>query len=163
MGIGIVPRGNFGLFMFLPFFLFTHYCSRISCFNESYVLWQLDDAHCEGDSQLLINAINREAECEAWYGHLVEEAKQTFKNRPQWSISFVHKQGNCAAHRLAQYGLNLYEEQVWVEETPDVSEEHSNIWNSALLCYPKKEKRKRDCCWNHVLGAAYMVVLVKGR
>lgn len=41
-----------------------------------------DFAHFEGDSQLLVNAINREAECEAWFGHLVEEAKMIFKNWP---------------------------------------------------------------------------------
>lgn len=34
----------------------------------------------EGDSQILINAINSEVESEAWFGHLVEEAKFFFSS-----------------------------------------------------------------------------------
>lgn len=81
---------------------------------------------------MLVNAINTEAECEAWFGHLVEEAKMIFKNRSQWPISFVHREGNRATHTVTKFSLNLYEEKVWIENTPNVLsniviEEHSNI------------------------------------
>lgn len=74
----------------------------------------------KGDSQLFVNAINSDADCEAWYGHMVEEAKGILKMRPLWSISFVHREGNCATHILV------------VEDTPNVLshivvEELSNI------------------------------------
>lgn len=50
-----------------------------------------------------------------------------------WSISFVNLKGNCAAHSLANFSLKLYEEKVWIEDTPNiissiVLEEHSNIY-----------------------------------
>lgn len=51
----------------------------------------------EGDSQQLVTAINSEADCDAWYGHLIEEAKIFLKNQPYWSVSFVHREGNQAA------------------------------------------------------------------
>lgn len=64
----------------------------------------------EGDSQVLVNAISSDAVCEAWSGHLVEEAKEILKMRPLWSISFDHREGNRAAHTLAKFSLNLYKE-----------------------------------------------------
>lgn len=86
----------------------------------------------KGDSQLFVNAINSDADCEAWYGHMVEEAKGILKMRPLWSISFVHREGNCATHILAKFSLTLYEENVWIKDTPNVLshivvEELSNI------------------------------------
>lgn len=73
----------------------------------------------EGDSQLLVEAINREEDSETWYGHLVAEVKTWFKNRQQWTISFIHREGNQAAHKSAKC-LNLLEEKVWIEVSPNV-------------------------------------------
>lgn len=66
---------------------------------------------------VLIKAINSKEQCWAWYGNLVEDAKQILKNR-LWGIKFVHREGNNAAHVLAKFGLSLYEETIWMEEVP---------------------------------------------
>lgn len=46
--------------------------------------------------------------------------------------SFVYREGNCVAHTLAQFSLNLYEEKVWIEDCPNVifltvTKEQANI------------------------------------
>lgn len=74
----------------------------------------------ERDAQLLVNSINSEDECLSWYEHLVEEARQVFKHRTHWTISFVHREGNEATHILAKSSLNLYEENVQIEDVPNV-------------------------------------------
>lgn len=52
---------------------------------------------------------------------MIEHAKVTLKDRPNCSINFVYREGNQMAHRLAKFGLLLYEERVWIEETPIIT------------------------------------------
>lgn len=44
----------------------------------------------EGDSQVLINAINEAEECKAWFGNLIEDVKLWMKSLPLWKIRFIH-------------------------------------------------------------------------
>lgn len=80
----------------------------------------IEDAHFKRDAQILIQAINKEEDCWSWCGHLVESAKQIFKHRTRWTLTFIHREGNHVAHSLAKHGLCLYLEAVWIEEVPNV-------------------------------------------
>lgn len=60
----------------------------------------------------LIQAINNKEQCGAWYGNLVEDAKQVLQNIAPWIIKFVHREANNVAHVLAKFGLSLYEETI---------------------------------------------------
>lgn len=79
----------------------------------------------EGDAQLLINAINSQAQIEedeflSWIGRLVEEAKQVFQHRSHCSIYLVHRKDNVAAHLPTKSSLNLFEKTVWIKDLPNV-------------------------------------------
>lgn len=50
----------------------------------------------------------------------MEDAKQVFKYRPDWFVSFVHREANEATHILAKFKFNLNEETVWMEDYPIV-------------------------------------------
>lgn len=52
---------------------------------------------------------------------MIEDAKATLKDRPNYSINFVYREGNQIAHRLAKFGLLLDEERVWIEEPPIIT------------------------------------------
>lgn len=140
MGIGVVIRDFQGEVMdclssLKPFHSHSIVVEYEALWRAMYFCMELgfERAQFEGDTELLINAITNEAECVAWFGHLVEEAKQIFKNRSHWTIPFVHWEGNGAAHLLAKSSLNLYAENVWIEDTPNlfsniVFEKLSNQW-----------------------------------
>lgn len=112
MGIGIVVRDYVGVF--LAGLSASVAGSTHSIVAEFQALWitiefceelGIEDAHFEGDAQILIQAINNDENCWSWYGHLVESAKQIFKRRTRWSITFIHREGNHVAHTLAKHGL----------------------------------------------------------
>lgn len=95
---------------------------------EFFTLWRamqfcpelgIERVRFEGDVQLLINYINTKGECKTWHENLNEDAKIVMKNRPLWSIHFVHREGNKVSHRLAKYGLSLQGESVWIDDIPD--------------------------------------------
>lgn len=65
----------------------------------------------EGDAQTIINVVNSTAECEAWYGGIVEDVKFVLKQRVKWSFCFAHRGSNQVAHNLAKLGLSLDEER----------------------------------------------------
>lgn len=50
----------------------------------------------------------------------MEAAKKFIKERGNWNISFVRRDGNEAAHLLAKHGLMLLNECIWIEDVPNV-------------------------------------------
>lgn len=60
----------------------------------------------EGDGLVVIQAINIDKECEAWFGATIEDAKEVLKHGLLWSLEFTHREGNGAAHVLVKLGLN---------------------------------------------------------
>lgn len=46
----------------------------------------------------------------------MEDAKQVFKYRPDWFVSFVHREANETTHILAKFKFYLNEETVWMED-----------------------------------------------
>lgn len=72
----------------------------------------------EGDALVKVRALSRKEVCCASYGFLIEEAKQLLQVNSSWIISFIHREGNSAAHSLANLGLSSDCEHVWIEEVP---------------------------------------------
>lgn len=58
----------------------------------------------EGDVQVVIKAVQQESSDWSWYSNLIDDLKAYFRDRPDWFISFVPKEGNKLAHALAKLG-----------------------------------------------------------
>lgn len=113
MSIGIIIRNDMGAVMVCQSSFRTFFSHPIIAKGWALLramelsrTWLLH-VDFEGDAQVLIQAIDKEQECLAWYGMLVKEIKCILKLRPQWDVSFFSTEGNCAAHVLAKYGLSL--------------------------------------------------------
>ncbi|KAF5481359.1 hypothetical protein F2P56_002016 [Juglans regia] len=72
-----------------------------------------------GDAQAIVNAVNKGDEDYSSYGGVIEDAKKMLKTIENWSVNFVYREANTAAHVLAQEALSLHIDLVWIEETPN--------------------------------------------
>ncbi|KAF5443038.1 hypothetical protein F2P56_035633 [Juglans regia] len=72
----------------------------------------------EGDAQVIVNVVNEEEKYLSIYGFVIEDAKKLLKGISQWSVKFVYRNANEAAHCLAKEALSLFSENVWIEEVP---------------------------------------------
>ncbi|XP_035545169.1 uncharacterized protein LOC118348227 [Juglans regia] len=79
---------------------------------KSYALWK-------GDAQLIVKAVNNQEEDRSVYGSIVEASKKLISSWKDWSVEFVYRNANEAAHTLAKEALHLDTEIVWIEETPN--------------------------------------------
>ncbi|XP_035551149.1 uncharacterized protein LOC118349712 [Juglans regia] len=125
MGMGIVVRDSKGE-------VIASLCGTKGSVTSPFIaelnaLWRtmdfcselgLQDVIIEGDAKELIDAINTETEDESWKGQLVEDMKQKWKNRKQWDLKFIYREGNVVAHHLAKLALQLDDEVCWIENVP---------------------------------------------
>ncbi|XWS42050.1 hypothetical protein CRYUN_Cryun17cG0135400 [Craigia yunnanensis] len=73
----------------------------------------------EGDALGVIRKLQSTGEDLLPVGCLVDEAKAISRRFQLCKFMHTGRKGNMAAHYLAKYGLELYEERIWVEECPD--------------------------------------------
>ncbi|KAF5452147.1 hypothetical protein F2P56_027178 [Juglans regia] len=95
---------------------------------ESYALWKaievcrdlnLERVIFEGDAQVIVKAVNSKEEDRSAYGSIVEASKKLISSWKDWSVEFVYRHANEAAHTLAKEALHLDTEFVWIEEIPN--------------------------------------------
>lgn len=72
----------------------------------------------EGDSLAVINSFNCEKSSLSNLGLIIEEAKLLGRQFARCQATHTRIQGNNVAHRLAQRGMGLNEDVIWVEEVP---------------------------------------------
>lgn len=84
------------------------FCYEIGC----------SSVYFKGDALLVIQAVNHQEICETWIGTEIENAKNFLKYRLFWTLNFIYREGNGAAHALAHLGLNHWNERVWIEDFP---------------------------------------------
>lgn len=125
MGIGIIIKDDRGdvlarLSSSLPFLShpIVKECQTLLRALNFFLELGMQQVEFEGDALAVIEAIKKESECLAWYGDLIEEAKQYFKGRSLWSLKFSFREGIRSSHVLAKFGLTLTDENVWIEEIP---------------------------------------------
>lgn len=112
---------------------------------ESYALWKamevcrdlnMERVIFEGDAQLIVKAVNDLEEDRSVFGSIVEASKVLISLWKDWSVEFVYRNANEAAHTLAKEALCLDTEIVWIEEIPN--------------CIRKITEKERTC--NERLG-----------
>jgi hypothetical protein len=72
----------------------------------------------EGDAQLIVKAINMMTPCRGKYGHFIEDIQVGIRMRGNMSVIHTPREGNYAAHGLAQYATKHVVDSVWRDEIP---------------------------------------------
>jgi len=73
----------------------------------------------EGDSQVIVQALNSESVCAVAYASLVADTRTLLQTFPAWCVDFIRREGNVVAHHLARLAVSNRVFQVWVESFPD--------------------------------------------
>ncbi|XP_042944701.1 uncharacterized protein LOC122278588 [Carya illinoinensis] len=114
LGLGIVARNHVGEV------LFTLSSSKLFSGNsnmaEAAALWramelvlELDVRKVvfEGDANRLIKGVTDVKGNYAWMEQQYANICGRLLLRPDWSVSFIHREGNCVAHALAKRELRM--------------------------------------------------------
>ena len=73
---------------------------------------------CEGDSQSVVNALNRFGLVHSSGGHLIFDIFSLSNSFQSISFAHVGRQGNAVAHALAQRARSSLSSQIWLECVP---------------------------------------------
>lgn len=94
-------------------------CISLLCAMKLSIELGHERADFEGDTQIVVNSVNSQESCLAWYGNLIEDAKLLLKHNPLWTVSFIHREGNQAAHDMAKIGLDSSSTEItWFFDFP---------------------------------------------
>ncbi|KAG7941873.1 hypothetical protein I3843_16G069700 [Carya illinoinensis] len=125
MGLGIVARNHLGELLFS--FSTSRLFSGTSDTAEAAGLWKAMDLAVElgirnvvyeGDAERIIKGVTEEKEAVAWMDQLFKDMRGRLLNRPDWSVQFIHREGNSVAYELAKRVLRIEGEWCWIEEGP---------------------------------------------
>ncbi|XP_040987840.1 uncharacterized protein LOC121235562 [Juglans microcarpa x Juglans regia] len=72
----------------------------------------------EGDAKVVVDAVNSNNEDNSWLGQMTEDMQQMMKRNQAWSLKFVFRSANKAAHTAAQFAIRDVGEKVWFENGP---------------------------------------------
>jgi ribonuclease HI len=75
--------------------------------------------HFEGDTQKVVNAVNSTSEDWSNVGLLVEDIRRDLQVFQQWRMSYICREGNCAAHSLSKFATINLVDMHWLFEPPD--------------------------------------------
>ena len=78
----------------------------------------LSDVVLEGDSSLMMAALNSKYPSLASYGLLLQDTLSLSSVFSKLSCSHTKREGNTVAHNLAQLAINLPNCVIWVEDIP---------------------------------------------
>jgi hypothetical protein len=73
----------------------------------------------EGDTKIIVDALNSNERIMSRYGHLVEDTRSILQSFPSWNCGFAHHEANEAAHRLAKAATIYISDRMWWNYTPD--------------------------------------------
>jgi len=94
---------------------------------ESWAAWLAVELYCvlgfqkvsfEGDSMILVSALNSEDHCWSAYGQLIEDTKIKLNSFSTKRLNHVPREANNVAHCLTKFALSQRSDNVWIEECP---------------------------------------------
>nr|POE60949.1 hypothetical protein CFP56_74244 [Quercus suber] len=77
-----------------------------------------DQVIVEGDSEVIINAINKGGFSSSSYGHIIRDIKLASSAFHNLAFSHTRRLGNKVAHKLARLDCNFSQLHVWMEDVP---------------------------------------------
>jgi ribonuclease HI len=73
----------------------------------------------EGDSKLVVDAINAEGPSWSKIGHLVEDIQILLQNFQQWKVQAIRRSANTAAHTIARMAIRDHVVRTWRARYPE--------------------------------------------
>ncbi|XP_042974720.1 uncharacterized protein LOC122306357 [Carya illinoinensis] len=70
----------------------------------------------EGDADRVIKGVTEVGDNYAWMEQQYANIRGRLLLRPDWSVSFIHREGNYVAHALAKRALSMEGEWCWIED-----------------------------------------------
>ena len=72
----------------------------------------------EGDSEIVINALNENLQSFVSFGLLIQDVKNIANYFHCISFPHVHRDGNCVAYHLTKHARHVTGFSVWIEDVP---------------------------------------------
>ncbi len=76
------------------------------------------EAEFEGDSKMIVAALNAPYHSLTPYGHLIADAKSLANGLNSYCFIHVKRKGNVVAHALARMAIHTDNLEVWMEDVP---------------------------------------------
>lgn len=73
----------------------------------------------EGDSNIVVMALNGMDPSWCRYGQVIDDAKAVLNTFHGWEVRYVKREANKAAHNLAKEATRTMMDRIWLEETPN--------------------------------------------
>jgi ribonuclease HI len=99
----------------------------MSLIIESIAAWRavilceelgLQSVEFEGDSMVVVNALNSNTPYWRACGSIVEDTRDRLLQFLTWSVQHARREANQVAHFLAKHALSVNQDVVWKEECP---------------------------------------------
>jgi ribonuclease HI len=103
----------------------------------------------EGDSLVVVSALNNSLPTWSSLGQLIEDTKVKAKSLHQVEISHVNRAANLAAHSLAKFAISQLLDELWIEECHSyiqsivLAEQVSSYWFMRISLFKKKKKQMK--------------------
>jgi ribonuclease HI len=88
--------------------------------------------HFEGDTKIVVNGVKSSEGDWSRKGMLLKDIKLELQSIPQWRMTFIHRDGNKAAHALSKIALKNNVNHKWLDTTPNCINNIVRMGYSAL-------------------------------
>lgn len=78
----------------------------------------IQDIILEGDSLLVVKALNDSNPNWLRYGQIIEDTRLVLGSLRSWNVQHVKQEANAAAHGLAKNAISISTDHIWLEEIP---------------------------------------------
>jgi hypothetical protein len=97
-----------------------NYCKSSGCVTGSTACGELGfkRAVFEGDSLIVVSALQQNSSCWLVYGQLLDDIKTKLNSFPFHDVQHIRWDANIVTHRIANVALSQSLDQVWIEECP---------------------------------------------
>lgn len=97
----------------------------------------------------IVSALRKDDGWPSKYSSIMADARIMLSNFQSWNVSFVRREGNEAAHKLAQLAVKQHLHHVWIGTWPSclsgiVWKDQCNFINYKIPENLQKKKKKQD-------------------
>jgi ribonuclease HI len=106
----------------------------------------VQDLILEGDSMVVVKAIESRGQKNQYYGQIIEDICVVLSSRRSWRVCHTKREANGAAHSLVKEATRYFIDKIWLEDTPSCI---SYIVNFGAFCSFVVELSLLLFCYSH--------------
>ena len=92
----------------------------------------LSQINMEGDAKMITEAVKSNAPHWSKWGHLIDDIRYRFQNFTQWTMAYVKRDANQAAHMVARMATAQVLDRTWNNDFPECIHEFCRSERAAL-------------------------------